>query len=183
MYAAGSFLHPDNPSWIPIRSEDYESTNSSMASKWERLLPGVGRAVHRFESPQRLQGVYASTKNGDETFIITTKPKPSDESHGLLSVKKNIPFLKKDETLFTAAIEQSTPEGVKAWEMQGTINRETGEGSIEDKTMVYPIWATPWGIIGTKVRRTDKVRLGTFFLQWSAWTEEPAAIPDSEPKT
>lgn len=159
-YLGGCFLH-DEEAKISLTSASYDPPYISTSRGWH--LMGVRQAIQRFEHPMKLEGFY--DRDGQERCGMTVDIVPAEEKKGKLSIP--LPFMNKP-LRFTATIKQSNAD-IPEWEMDGTMNRETGSATFDSLNMLYYVWVTPWGIAGHKLNKKSPSNiLGNFVLQWTA---------------
>jgi len=158
LYTYACFKWTDVPP-LPLPSLSYDPPHHShIFRSWS--VPGLRQATERYRSSMPMKGTYRKT-NGDESKM-TMKFEPGVDAKGLSS-KLSLPFADKLLPL-TATVSDS--EGNPPWQMEGSVNFETGRGTMKSqKGMVYTLRTTPWGIVGEKL--WEEKHLGYFVLQWT----------------
>ncbi|KAF8516540.1 hypothetical protein BU17DRAFT_92628 [Hysterangium stoloniferum] len=158
LYTYACFTWTDVPP-LPLPSLNYDPPCYSFSSRlWS--VPGLRQGAERYKSSVPMKGTYRKT-NGDESKM-TMKFELKADTKGLAN-KLSLPFTDKHIAL-TATV--SDDGGNPPWEMEGSVNSETGRGTMKSqKGMVYDLRTTPWGIVGEKI--LGEKHLGYFVLQWA----------------
>ncbi|KAF8516539.1 hypothetical protein BU17DRAFT_92627 [Hysterangium stoloniferum] len=146
---------------LPLPSLNYDPPYHSLSFRSWSVVPGLRQAAERYKYSTPVKGTYRKANEEESKMTMQFEPKVNTKA---LANKLSLPFTDQHLAL-TATV--SDDKGNPPWEMEGSVNLETGRGTMKSpKGMVYHLRTTPWGIVGEKILREK--HLGYFVLQWTS---------------